>query len=160
MAANDYTFVTGWRVEGTPQLVFDILDDPAGYPRWWPSVWLEAELVNDGRDGSPRTIRFLSRGRLPYTLRWTARRVAADPPSRIVVQASGDFEGTGEWTIAADGPSRVAVQYVWTITANKPLLRYLSPVMRPLFEWNHRWAMTQGEESLRRELARRVAHGS
>jgi hypothetical protein len=30
-------------------------------------------------------------------------------------------------------------------------------VLRPLFEANHRWAMSQGETSLRLELARRRA---
>ena len=31
----------------------------------------------------------------------------------------------------------------------------LSPVLRPVFEWNHRWAMARGEESLQAELRRR-----
>jgi hypothetical protein len=35
------------------------------------------------------------------------------------------------------------------------LLRYLSFVFKPLFAANHRWAMAQGERSLRAEMARR-----
>lgn len=156
MPGNDYRFVSHWHVEGTPQLVFDILDDALQYPRWWPSVWLKAALVDEGSaDGTGRTIRFLSRGKLPYRLRWTARRVDTKPPTRIAICATGDFEGSGQWTITPAGSSRVDIEYVWTITANKPLLRYLSPVLRPMFEANHRWAMARGEESLRREIARR-----
>ena len=41
--------------------------------------------------------------------------------------------------------------------ADKPLLRTLTPVLRPLFAANHHWAMAKGEESLRLELARRQA---
>ena len=70
--------------------------------------------------------------------------------------ASGDFDGSGEWTIHAVDPSLTEATYVWAITATKPLLKYLSPLLRPLFEWNHRWAMSRGEESLREELKRRA----
>ena len=47
--------------------------------------------------------------------------------------------------------------YDWRITAEKPLLRLFSPILKPIFGANHRWAMARGEESLRIELARR--HG-
>jgi hypothetical protein len=43
------------------------------------------------------------------------------------------------------------------VDANKPLLRWLSPVLKPAFEVNHKWAMARGEESLIRELERRHA---
>ncbi|MBI3466865.1 MAG: hypothetical protein HY000_27950 [Planctomycetes bacterium] len=56
----------------------------------------------------------------------------------------------------ADG-DHVDVEYIWTIQANKPLLRYFSLLLRPIFSANHRWAMNRGEESLRLELARRRA---
>jgi uncharacterized protein YndB with AHSA1/START domain len=156
MAANEYRFVSHWHVEGSPDQVFAILDDPADYVRWWPSVWLEADLLEPaGSDGTGRQMRFVSRGRLPYRIHWTARTVDVQRPTRIVVRAEGEFEGIGEWTIRPAGPSQVEIEYVWTVTANKPLLRYLSPIFKPLFEANHRWAMARGEESLRQELARR-----
>jgi hypothetical protein len=47
--------------------------------------------------------------------------------------------------------------YDWRIRAEKPLLKRLSFLLRPLFEANHRWAMARGEESLKLELARRRA---
>lgn len=64
--------------------------------------------------------------------------------------------GEGRWTFRPEGP-HVAAEYLWTIEANKPLLRYLSFLLRPIFRANHRWAMARGEESLRLELARRRA---
>jgi hypothetical protein len=42
----------------------------------------------------------------------------------------------------------------WRIRAEKPLLRWLSFIFKPIFEANHRWAMAQGETSLKLELAR------
>jgi len=68
--------------------------------------------------------------------------------------AEGDFVGTGEWTFTPDG-DHVNVRYDWRIRADKPLLRYGTFVFRPFFSANHRWAMAQGEESLKRELERR-----
>ena len=157
--ANHYRFTTRWRLEATPEEVFAVLDRPLDYVRWWPAVWLRAELLEPGNsNGVGRTVRFLSRGRLPYTLQWTAETVDVCRPTRIAIRASGDFDGTGEWTLQTVRPAHTDAEYVWTITANKPLLKYLSPVLRPLFEWNHRWAMARGEESLRRELQRR-GHG-
>jgi len=41
--------------------------------------------------------------------------------------------------------------------ADKPLLKSLSFLMKPIFAANHHWAMRQGEESLQLELARRHA---
>jgi hypothetical protein len=70
--------------------------------------------------------------------------------------AQGDFEGRGIWTFKQDGPW-VDVVYDWKISAEKPLLRYFSFLIKPLFAANHRWAMAKGEESLALELARRHA---
>ena len=43
------------------------------------------------------------------------------------------------------------------VTADKPILRLLSPLLAPVFAWNHRWAMAKGEAGLRREVIRRRA---
>ena len=68
----------------------------------------------------------------------------------------GDFLGRGVWTFTArDGQTEVA--FDWRLRANKPLLRALSFLLKPVFSANHRWAMARGEESLRLELLRRRA---
>jgi hypothetical protein len=41
MPAHDYHFVTHWRVEATPEQVWDVLDKPLDVPRWWPAVYLQ-----------------------------------------------------------------------------------------------------------------------
>ena len=77
-------------------------------------------------------------------------------PTRIAIRASGDFDGSGQWTLRPIDSTCTSVDYVWAITASKPLVKYLSPLLRPMFAANHRWAMARGEESLRRELHRRA----
>ena len=49
------------------------------------------------------------------------------------------------------------ITYDWRIAATKPLLRIGTPVFRPIFGANHRWAMARGEQSLDLELRRRRA---
>ncbi len=157
MSSSSYRFVTRWRVPGTPEEVFDILDDPAAFVRWWPAVWLKVDVLDPGdAQGIGKRVQFVSKGWLPYLLRWTAVTVEKEFPTRLAVRASGDFEGEGRWTFRPDGPD-VQAEYVWTVEASKPLLRYLSFLLRPIFAANHNWAMARGEESLRLELARRHA---
>jgi hypothetical protein len=93
-----------------------------------------------------------TKGWLPYTLRWEFRVTEARPGGFSLV-AWGDFDGRGIWTFEQDG-EWVNITYDWKIKAEKPLLRYFSFIMKPLFSANHRWAMAKGEESLKLELAR------
>jgi hypothetical protein len=155
VGANEYEFITRWRVRGTAQEVSDILEDAESLPRWWPSVYLDVKVLNPERgSGVGRRVELHTRGWLPYTLRWSFRIVESRPPEGFVLEADGDFVGRGEWTLRQDG-EQVDVIYDWRIRADKPLLRWLSFALKPLFAWNHRWAMARGEESLRAELVRR-----
>ena len=96
----------------------------------------------------------LTRGWLPYKLRWESCCTESEPPRRLAITASGDFNGVGVWTLEQDG-GFVNATFDWRLTADKPLLRYLSFLFKPIFAANHRWAMARGEESLKRELVRR-----
>jgi hypothetical protein len=157
MTDNDYQFITHWRVGGTCSEVADILGDGSSLSRWWPAVYLEVDEIEPPHaDGLGRRIRAVTKGWLPYTLRWEFVVVESRYPHGLSIEASGDFEGRGVWTFAQDGPF-VDVAYDWRIRAEKPLIRRLSFLLKPLFEANHRWAMAQGEKSLKLELARRRA---
>jgi polyketide cyclase/dehydrase/lipid transport protein len=135
-----------------------VLDDPLDLPRWWPSVYLSAtQLRPAGPTGIGARVRLHTRGWLPYTLHWDLEVVKSDYPRGFAIAASGDFEGTGVWTLEQNG-DHVDVTFDWRIDARKPLLRRWSIMLKPLFAANHRWAMRQGEISLRRELDRR-RHG-
>ena len=157
MATNDYHFITDWRVEGSINEVADILGDATALPRWWPSVYLDVEVKAPGNgDGVGRVVSLYTKGWLPYTLRWQFRVTESNYPYGFSLEAWGDFNGRGIWTLRQDGDF-VNVRYDWRIRADKPLLAALSFLMKPLFAANHRWAMARGEESLKLELARRHA---
>jgi hypothetical protein len=154
----EYHFVTNWRVRGTVQEVSDVLEDPLQLPRWWPSVYLTVKEIAPGdpvtHEG--RVIDLYTKGWLPYTLRWRFTVTDSRAPKGFSLAAEGDFVGTGVWTFEQDGEF-ADVTYDWRIAAAKPLLRVGTPVFRPIFGANHRWAMARGEESLDLELRRRRA---
>jgi Polyketide cyclase / dehydrase and lipid transport len=156
--APQYTFLTRWRVKASAEEVFDVLADPLALAKWWPSVYLEVHELQPGdpATGRGRVIDLYTKGWLPYTLRWNFTVTESSRPSGFKLVAHGDFEGTGVWTIRQDGEVTEAV-YDWRISAEKPLLRYGSFILRPIFAANHRWAMARGLESLELELRRRRA---
>lgn len=154
---SDYAFLTRWRVEGTASEVSAVIGDAEGLPRWWPSVYLDVQVIERGEpNGVGKLVSLYTKGFLPYTLRWRFRVIETREPRGFTIAAEGDFVGTGVWTFTPDGP-RVDVVYDWRIRAQKPLLRVMTPVLRPIFSANHHWAMARGEESLRLELLRRRA---
>jgi hypothetical protein len=154
--APEYAFFTRWRLRAAAQQVYDVLADPFGLARWWPSVYLEVKELKpaDPATGRGRVIGLHTKGFLPYTLRWNFEVTESTPPTGFKLVAHGDFEGTGVWKLDQDGDF-VDVTYDWRISAEKPLLRYGSFALRPFFAANHRWAMARGEESLALELERR-----
>jgi len=155
--APSYSFRTEWRALGTPREVSDILEDPADLPRWWPSVYLDVETLDVGDErGVGRRARLHTRGWLPYTLRWELTVTESRSPHGFSIEAKGDLAGAGTWTLEESG-AWTLVTYDWNVRAEKPLLRILSPLLRPVLAANHRWAMRRGEESLALELLRRRA---
>ncbi len=156
MTSNAYHFITHWRVKSTVKEVADILNDAVDLARWWPSVYLDVKVLEPGDEhGLGKVVSLYTKGWLPYTLRWDFR-VTNVQENSFTLQAWGDFDGRGIWTFEQDGPD-VNITYDWKINAEKPLLRYFSFIMKPIFSANHRWAMQQGEKSLKLELARHHA---
>ena len=157
MPSNDYVFLTGWQVEGEADEAYEILTDVPGYLRWWPEVYLAVEKITPAaQDGLGETHRLLTRGKLPYRLRWDVRIIEKRRPTGFTIEATGDFVGRGVWSFNRRA-GHLDIVFDWRLRAEKPLLKSLSFLLKPLFRWNHGWAMARGEEGLRRELIRRHA---
>ena len=156
MKSREFRLYSTWRVRGSIDDVYAVLTEPIEFVRWWPSVYLDVEELAPGRNGGVgRVLRLQTKGKLPYTLEWRATVTAVDKPNRIAIRAQGDMTGSGEWRLAQSGGD-VEIHYTWVVEATKPWMNVLAPVLRPVFAANHRWAMREGEQGLRRELARRA----
>jgi hypothetical protein len=82
--------------------------------------------------------------------------VEANRPHGWTIEATGDLAGRGVWRLEQRGDF-AAIDYDWQIDVEKPLLKPLTPILKPLYAANHRWAMARGLEGLRRELVQRRA---
>lgn len=154
---SQYQFFTRWEVESTPEEVYRILEDVNILCDWWPSVYLDLQVLEKGQPGGVgKHVALYTKGWLPYTLKWAFVVTETSFPTGFSLQAIGDFEGRGIWRFQAiPDTNRCEITYDWRISAEKPLLKYLSFLLKPLFAANHHWAMRQGGKSLKLELLRR-----
>jgi mannose-6-phosphate isomerase-like protein (cupin superfamily) len=141
----EYVFLDEWDVDAPIEAVFDALADARSYPAWWRPVYLEVET--DGPPEVGQTARHLFKGRLPYHLRATSTLAGLDRPNELVTDVHGDLSGRGRWTLTWHG-GRTHVRFDWRVSADRPLLRVLTPLLRPLFRWNHAWAVARAVEGL------------
>jgi hypothetical protein len=74
--------------------------------------------------------------------------VAYEPPDTFTVEAVGDLTGRGVWTLTDAADGRVHVHFDWRVIADRALLRYLTPILRPMFRWNHNWSIKRAIEGL------------
>jgi len=155
--ASEYVFIDEWDVDAPQAEVFTALADASTYPDWWKPVYIEVDT-----DGPPETGRVSNqhfKGRLPYTLRTKSEIVRYEPPNEFAVEVVGDLTGKGIWTLTPrDGG--VHVHFDWRVIADRPLLRYLTPVLRPVFRWNHNWSIKRAVEGLEPYARTRAASKS
>ena len=117
---------TTWRVQGRIDNAYDVLSTPKEFTRWWSDVYLAVEELTAGdENGIGRTVQLLTKGKLPYTLRWQARALEINKPHRILIQAQGDLAGRGEWHLQQNGPW-VDIHYDWMVYISKPWMRLLT----------------------------------
>lgn len=151
----DYHFITTWRVHASREEVYGLLEDVDSLAEWWPAVYLDVKVRDKGQPGGiGKLVSLYTKGWLPYTLRWDFRVTATDFPNGFALRASGDFVGEGVWRFQQEGDTCV-VTYDWRISAEKPILKKLTWLLRSVFSANHEWAMRKGFESLELELRRR-----
>jgi uncharacterized protein YndB with AHSA1/START domain len=136
--AAEYVFVDEWDVEAPQEQVFDALADARTYPEWWTPIYREVE--SDGPPEEGRVSRQRFKANLPYTLTTSSRIVQLDRPNTFEVAVEGDLRGRGVWTLTPED-GRVHVRFDWHVFADRALIRVLTPIMRPLFRWNHNAAI-------------------
>jgi hypothetical protein len=155
MTGSDYHFLTRWELEASPGEVFDLIADAPSYPRWWPSVFLEAHVLEPGDEsGGGRLVEVRTATFLLLSMRWRYRVTAARAPGRLAVETSGDLEGLGLWTFEGRDRNTI-VRLNWRGRVRRTPFRQLPTFLGPLARTCHRWAMERGFTSLLLEIWRR-----
>jgi uncharacterized protein YndB with AHSA1/START domain/quercetin dioxygenase-like cupin family protein len=152
--SRPYVFVDEWDVSAPPEAVFDAIADARTYPQWWRPVYIDVDADGPAELGKQSRQHF--KGRLPYHLNTRSTVTAIDAPRSVTAEVDGDLRGTGTWTLTPTA-SGTHVRFDWQVHADRRLLRLLTPLLRPVFRWNHNWAIARAMEGLEpfaRERAR------
>jgi uncharacterized protein YndB with AHSA1/START domain len=156
-AGNEYLFVDEWDVAAPPDAVFDALADARTYPTWWTPVYIDVDA--DGPPALGKVSRQHFKGRLPYHLHTQSTITRLEPPYVVQGDVEGDLRGRGTWTLTPAGGG-THVRFDWRVFADRPLLRALTPVLRPVFRWNHNWAIARAMDGLEPYARRTGASGA
>jgi hypothetical protein len=154
LPSNVFRFDEGWHIpDASIADVYAVLANGELLPLWWKGVYLDVKRL--GPPGPPKVgdrLKARARGFLPYQLNFILEATALEPDKRVEVKTIGDFEGlwSAELSQRTDG---VHVVITWQVTVLRPILKALSPILRPAFAWNHRWTTPRGEKGLREYLA-------
>ena len=148
---TQFSLVSYWQLDASIEQVWDALIAVDDWPRWWRYVQAVVTLEKGDSDGLGSLRRYTWSSRLPYRLSFDMRTTALRRPERMEGVAAGDLKGTGRWTLRALGDAS-CVRYEWTVSVEKPWMTLLSPLLAPLYEWNHNQVMNEGGRGLARHL--------
>lgn len=154
MPNHQYRFEEQWFIPALATDVYEVLSNPCLLCEWWKGVYLQLAPLQPGSEAKVgNRYEAEARGFLPYHLRFVMETAILEPPRRVGVTMLGDL--TGCWTAALKEEvrgTRIMIEQI--CTADRWFLRLLSPVLKPLFAWNHRWTTPLGERGLTEYLRR------
>jgi uncharacterized protein YndB with AHSA1/START domain len=152
VSAAEFNLITNWTLAAPREAVWRELTKPEDWPAWWRAVE-HVELLDAGdADGVGALRRMTWRTALPYSLTFDMRTVRVEPMSVIEGRAEGELSGVGRWTVDG-GRDKTHVRYDWRVEVTQPWMRFVAPLARPVFAWNHGVVMGWGGEGLARRLA-------
>lgn len=150
-----YNFVTIWRVNAPIESVWNEIYHSKEWPAWWKGVESVSEIRSGDQNGVGSVHRYTWKSKLPYRLSFDMKTIRIEPPLLLEGIAVGELQGRGLWQLTADGNDTV-VRYYWSVETTKRWMNLLSPIARPLFEWNHDVVMSWGAKGLAKRLGARV----
>jgi hypothetical protein len=145
-----YVFMDRWLLPASPQEVYDALVDFDLYPRWGHPSYLSGR-----RQGPPVvgcTGKLVVQGGLPYRVRLDCRITRLVPGREIAIAVKGDVSGEKIWMIRPMPGGNVELISDWRCNPNWFVFRALTPVLKPLFQWNHGQAINPAIASLSKYL--------
>ena len=152
---NTYEFVTIWRVKAPIEKVWNEIYHSTDWPTWWRGVENVLETRKGDESGVGSIHRYTWKSKLPYRLRFDMQMIRIEPPRLLEGIAIGELQGHGLWQLSTEGNETI-VRYDWSVVTTKRWMNLLSPIARPLFEWNHNVVMSWGAKGLEKRLGASV----
>ena len=147
----DFELITDWHIAADIYAVWQALNHPDYWPRWWPYVRTVEKLRAGDAEGLGSLYNIEWTSKLPYEFAFDVETVEVVRPERIRALARGQLNGQGVWELSSD-ESSTRVRYTWTVNLGKPWMRRVKFVAAPIFRWNHNAVMRAGAVGLARHL--------
>ncbi len=155
MSWNEYHFEDHWDVPYPAEDVWDVLSKASKFPEWWQGVYLSAKPLDGiSQPHVGARVSAVARGWLPYKLRFTIETIALEKPRFIAFRASGDFQTNDSRWILTSNSTGTHVVLHWNPVVDKPIVKLLSPLLKPIFRWNHNWTMVRGQRQIIEYMSR------
>ncbi|MFO1206533.1 MAG: SRPBCC family protein [Burkholderiales bacterium] len=150
-----YALVSRWCFEAPVVAIWEALTLAETWPRWWRYVESVELLKRGDGEGCGAVRRFVWTSRLPYRLAFQMRTTRVERLCSIAGAAVGELNGFGRWDLESAGPITSA-RYTWIVTTERAWMNRLSPLLGPVFRWNHHAVMEEGAGGLARHLGVRL----
>jgi uncharacterized protein YndB with AHSA1/START domain len=151
-----YSFRMTWEFEAPIQRVWEMISNPAPWPRWWKNCKDVERLREPDAGGIGGVQRFSMQTQLPYTLRFEITSTRSEPPQVLAGDVGGQLRGTVRWELAQTSPEITTIRYFWDVEPTRAWMRALSPLLRPVFVWNHRSMMRNAARGLAKMIDARL----
>ena len=148
--------VSRWRLETTPERLWELLSRPEDWSGWWPYLASVEPLAAGNAEGIGARRRFRWRSGLGYGFSVVMTTTRAERLREIEAAAEGDLRGIGLWVIEHDGPGAVRLTYRWDVDLAKSWMRLAAPLLKPVFAWRHFAVMGSGARGMARRLGCRL----
>ncbi|MFV0374866.1 SRPBCC family protein [Microbacterium sp.] len=145
-----YAFVSRWRIDAPPAQCWRVLSDALadGRAPWWPAVSFDPAPLAVGQRRA-----LTVRSPLGYRLRVVVDVVEVAPVRRVEITASGDLRGQGLLEVSSPAPGTTVLSWTWRVAVQRRWMRWLSPLLRPVFRLAHHRVMVVGKRGIRRIAA-------
>ena len=148
--------VSRWRLETTPERIWQLLSRPQKWPDWWTHLASVEPLVAGDAEGIGASHRFHWCSGLGYGISLVITTTRSLHLREIEGVAGGDLRGIGLWVIEEDEPGAVRLTYRWDVELAKPWMRFFAPLLRPVFAWRHFTVMSCGARGMAQRLGCRL----
>ncbi|MEZ5811908.1 MAG: hypothetical protein R3D45_10895 [Rhizobiaceae bacterium] len=146
-----------WEFEAGIDEVAAIAFDTDTASLWCGDVLMELRTVAAPNGfGVGHHVAAHTKGFLPHSFAFSGVTRRYEPARLMVIDITGDFEGTATITLDSTG-TRTLATFEWSVDCRHRLIRPLTLIAPNWFAWNHRWAMRRLGEAARREILRRRA---
>ncbi len=127
--------------------LWPLVSQPQRLAEWWPGFQRSELIAGDGELGS--RIACQVKGMFGLSFEFEALITDWQPPYYIKLQATGDFQGTGEWFFE-DRAGQTQVTYQWDIALQNSLAHVIArvPGGRRLLQYGHDRVMDLGGDQI------------